>query len=369
MTLVLVIGGVLGYLAFMHFLRDAVIIVVLAGILAYLLQPIVDYAEGYFAQRFKHAVRCTVVLVVYVLIATVFFYFGKATTKSFNSERAALHAVWTAKSTTVPDQFLRLKELYETYIPADVRAQIYESVQVEVNQFPEKLMPQIGGWVQGFAKKAGAMMAMLIEMVFVPILAYYFLTDAAKLREQLLFFVPKRRRETVVQYASGINDILRMYIRGQLILCAIAWVVVTVALMIMGIKGSLLLGVIAGVSRGIPVIGPLIGGVPVLGAVLFDQQMNHTFWWVLVGFTAMHLFEGKYLMPRILGDSLKIHPVLVVVSLLIGAQMMGLVGMFIAPPVMAIIRFLLAARRGEGPLAINPEQPVLPGTEELAASE
>jgi predicted PurR-regulated permease PerM len=123
-------------------------------------------------------------------------------------------------------------------------------------------------------------------------------------------------------------------------------VVVTTALLIMRVPGAFLLGVIAGLSRAIPVIGPVVGGIPLLAAVGLNEATVGYFWWVLIGFIILHLFESKFLMPRILGDRLGMHPVMVIISLLVGYQILGLVGMFLAPPAVAIIRYFMAVRRG-----------------------
>jgi predicted PurR-regulated permease PerM len=232
-------------------------------------------------------------------------------------------------------------------VPGSVRAQLETSYRREVRQFPDKYVPKVAGWLLGLTRTAGKWAGLIFELILVPLIAFYLLTDATRLREQALFFIPKRYRPTVVQYAGGMDAILRRYMHGQVILCAIAWVVVTLALLIMGIPGALLLGLLAGISRAIPVIGPVVGGIPVLAAVLLDPRLSGAFWWVLIGFTALHLFESKVLMPRILGGHLGVHPVLVILSLLVGYEMLGLLGMFLAPPMVAMILFILAIRRGE----------------------
>ena len=149
------------------------------------------------------------------------------------------------------------------------------------------------------------------------------------------------------QYAAGIDGILRQYIKGQLLLCVIAWFVVTLSLVLLRIPGALVLGLVAGLSRGIPIIGPIVGGIPLLAAVLWNTASTHAFWWVLLGFVLLHLIESKYLMPRILGSSLGIHPVLIIVSLIIGYAILGLLGMFLAPPAVAMIRFVVTLRRSQ----------------------
>jgi len=120
---------------------------------------------------------------------------------------------------------------------------------------------------------------------------------------------------------------------------------VTGVLLLMHIPGALLLGLIAGLTRGIPLIGPIFGSIPVLAVVLWSPRWCGAFWWVLLGIVVLHVFESKYLMPRILGDSLGIHPVLIVISLLLGYELLGILGMFLAPPAVAMIRFIVITKR------------------------
>ena len=117
----------------------------------------------------------------------------------------------------------------------------------------------------------------------------------------------------------------------------------TVALLIMHIPGALLLGLVAGVSRGIPLIGPTCRLHPGAGGGVVEPARRLLV--DVIGFIILHLFESKYLMPRILGDSLGIHPVLIIIALLIGYEILGLLGMFLAPPAIAMIRFIVTTQR------------------------
>ncbi|MHB9023157.1 MAG: AI-2E family transporter [Armatimonadota bacterium] len=369
--LVAVAAAVVGYLIFERFLRIAATIILLAAVLTYLLQPVVEWLVHFSKTQYRHGLRVGAVLLLYVLLAGLFYTFGAAIARPFVQDAGALRETWNTARQHIPEQLIRLQGWYDHTVPAHIRFQITEAIQKEINLFPDKYVPQAAAVFMGVVKKAGAWIAMIIELIFVPLVAFYFLTDARKVREQVLFFVPRRHRANVERYSGGMNTILKEYIRGQLILCAIAWVVVTLAMLIMGVPGALLLGVIAGLSRAIPVIGPVVGGIPVLAAVLFTPDMAGAFWWVLIGFSSLHLFESKVLMPKILGTYLNIHPVLIVISLLVGYQILGLLGMFIAPPVLAIVRFMLAVRRGEGPFASSEqlELPAFKGAPSPAAGE
>jgi len=334
---------VLGYRIFEEYLSIPATIVLLAIILTYLLRPLVERMVRFSTARYLHASRIGAVLLLYGLIAWGVYKLGAVTVQALQHDATKLQRTWTLKHQQVPAQFDRLILWYNTTVPASVKQQINDGVTKELKASLPTVMPRL----VGAARKAFEWAGLLIELIFVPLVAFYLLTDAPKVREQLLGFVPVRHRERLVHYAGGIDGILRRYVIGQLILCAIAWIVVTVALVVMGIPGALLLGIVAGLSRAIPVVGPLVGGVPVLAAVLIDNPWPGAFWWVLIGFTLLHLFESKVLMPRILGEKLGIHPVIIIISLLVGYELLGLLGMFIAPPAVAMIRFILQERRAE----------------------
>ena len=246
----------------------------------------------------------------------------------------------------IPPQIIRFDYWYKTNVSQEVRTQIWAAVQQQMGASPDK-MQGVVTWLLGLARRGFVWVGMLIEFIFVPLLAFYFLTEAPKVRDSIIYFVPRKKRDIVGLYMDGINLIMSKYVQSQVILGAIAWAVVTLGLVCLGVKGAFILGIIAGVSRIIPMIGPLVGGVPVMIGVLLHEQGSSYFLWVLIGFTLLQLFETKYLMPRILGDNLDIHPVIIIISLLVGYELLGLIGMFLAPPAVAVIRFALAVHRGE----------------------
>ncbi len=354
--------AVFGYMDFDQYLRPTVTILVFAAILNYLLKPIVDIILKLIRQGESHNWRVTVVLVLYCAIGIILYVFGAMAVRTIRSNMTELSPSVTAvyniikvdaapndENTVTPAyplQISRFDAWYQNNVPLEMRTQIWTSVQQQMGSSPEK-MQGVVTWLLGLAKRGFVWVGMLIEFIFVPLLAYYFLTEAPKVRASIIYFVPRKKRDIVGLYMDGINLIMSKYVQSQVLLGAIAWIVVTLGLVCLGIKGAFILGIIAGISRIIPMIGPLVGGIPVMAGVLLHEQGSSYFLWVLLAFTLLQLFETKYLMPRILGDHLDIHPVLIIISLLIGYELLGLIGMFLAPPIVAIIRFALAVHRGE----------------------
>lgn len=311
--------------------RDVVVIVLLSLVCAYVLRPLV---QG-LGRRLR--------LPRGLIAAVVFVLFG-----------LMLWGIWELTAPCITRQI----DQVQTRLP-DYRAGISrlasQAGQYYRERLPTPLRRSVDSWIAGLpdlltsaaVKGLGVTVhgvGAAIELLLVPILVFYFLADGPGIRRQALSFVPRgylHRTETALDQA---DDILQRYIKGQVILCLIAFVVVTLGLWALNVDFYLLLGFIAGLTRAVPIIGPLVGAIPILIVVLVTKSSGLAVW-ILILFSLMHLLESKLLMPLVLGQQLDLHPVLIIVALLIGAQMGGLLGVFLATPVLAAARALLAHRR------------------------
>ncbi len=318
--------------------REVIVTVLLALVMAYLLRPMVNQ---FCALHWRWRGR------------RVSLPRGAATTLVFLFLGLVGWAVWVVSAESVHTQVKTLQANWPDYQQA-IETQV-ENAQAFKRDLPDPLRKSIDAWmtnlpaslstaVQQGSKAALANVKMIIELILVPILAFYILSDGRTIRQQVLFFIPSRYLEWTAHALDRADDAFARFIRGQLLLCLIAFVVVTIGLRALGVDFYLLLGVIAGVTRAIPVIGPLVGALPILIVLLLTQPPVVSLWAMIV-FTLLHLLESKLLMPAVLGRELNLHPVLIIVALLIGAQVSGLLGMFIAAPVLAVIRTLLAEQR------------------------
>ena len=202
-----------------------------------------------------------------------------------------------------------------------------------------------GPWLQSLLLATATGIARIVDLILIPVLAFYFVLDGRSLRNEFLALLPRRRvRETLalIRESSGI---MRTYIIAQLCLCVIAGVVVYIGLSLIHMPYALVLGLLAGFTRAIPIIGPILGGIPIvlLAAVLPPEHGGGIALAlkVLVFFSALHLFESKLLMPKFIGHRIHLHAAVVIIVLLIGAEFFGLLGMFLAAPLAAIGRVLI----------------------------
>jgi len=227
----------------------------------------------------------------------------------------------------------------------------YKSLPPDLKDFLHKQQEASGsgfspaGWLQNVFAATLTGIARIVDIILIPVLAFYFVLDGHALRNEFLALVPRRRvRETLALLRES-SAIMRTYIIAQIWLCVIAGVVVTIGLSLIHMPYALVLGLLAGVTRAIPIIGPIIGGIPIvlLATVLPGEHGGGIALAlkVLVFFCALHLFESKLLMPKFIGHRIHLHAAVVIVVLLIGAEFFGLLGMFLAAPLAAIARILV----------------------------
>ncbi len=218
-----------------------------------------------------------------------------------------------------------------------------EQPTTEAKQNPA-MAASAGNFVLSFLGKLGGLLSGIVELILLPVLAFYFLVEGHALRNELVRFVPQEKRRMALALLRESASIMQAYIKAQLLLASIAGIFVGSMLGFLHIPYALVLALVAAITRAIPVIGPLLGGIPV-GVIVFvecSRQGNFVVLGVVMGlFTAMHLLESKALTPFILGKGLNLHPIIVIVALLIGGEFFGLMGMFLAAPVTALVRTIL----------------------------
>jgi len=176
-------------------------------------------------------------------------------------------------------------------------------------------------------------------LLLVPILAVFFLKDGRKFGQIIINSVQgERNRQIAASTLEEMNSMLGHFIRAQLLLAALAMVVVTFVISIMRVPYAFAIGPAAGALEFIPVVGPALGIVLVL-TVAFLSSYSHLF--VLLVFLLVWRGIQDYVTsPRILGGRLELHPLAVLFGVLAGGEVAGVIGVFLSIPVLASIRIL-----------------------------
>ncbi len=179
----------------------------------------------------------------------------------------------------------------------------------------------------------------LVELVVVPVLTFYFLKDWRLLLSRFVAYFPRASHDKVNTILVEIGRVVSAYIRGQFLVSMIVGAAVAAGIYLLGVDYPLVLGVLAVLTEAIPIVGPIVGAVPAIFLAYLTSPLLAVK--VTVFFLVLHQIENHILVPTVMGGSINLHPVWVIVSLLVGAQLLGILGMILAVPVAAILSVLL----------------------------
>jgi len=301
-------------------------------ILAYLLNPLINTLEK------KGISRGWSIIGIYLVIATSIFLISISLFPKIAQEFENLIKV-------LPSYFNKayvfLNGIYEKYsksmdnLPIEFQT-IDEVVKENLNEIQLTLIT----YIKSIANTIINMFSRIFTFVIIPIFTFYFLKDKEYFRRKIYLTIPKAYRCDVGRIAREIDIVLGKFIRGQLIIATFIGSATAIALLILGIDFAFIIGLIAGIADVIPYFGPIIGIIPALIFALLDKPIKAI--WVIIAFVIIQQIESNILAPKIVGDSVGLHPIIVIIALLIGGSFFGIIGMLLAVPVAAIIKITSA---------------------------
>jgi len=218
----------------------------------------------------------------------------------------------------------------------------YEALQSRLQTIIQEKWPELiksgFGWLGGIFSSTMGFLLFLLDLIFVPVFAFYLLVDFPKLKRGLGELVPLPYREVTRERTAEVNEAVSSFLRGQLTIAVILAAINGLGLTIIGVPMGLLLGIIAGFANLIPYMGVVVGLGPALLMCWIEHQSLGRLIAVAAVFAGAQMLEGTVLSPKILSKSVKIHPVWVLLSIIIGGRLFGLVGMLVAVPTAAAIQ-------------------------------
>jgi predicted PurR-regulated permease PerM len=218
------------------------------------------------------------------------------------------------------------------------RLELPPEVQSNINSAIEKMGAESSSLIEGAVRNVSYFFEQVMLMFMIPFITFYMLIEKSAVKQAIVHIFPRRYQAEADIVLTESNQALQGYITGQLILSLIMGVAVTVILSLMGIKAPLLLGLFAGVTKLIPVIGIVLGCIPAsLTALSISLPMAL---WVIVIFSVIQLLENKVILPLMLSRYVGLSPLTILVTLIVGEQLGGVLGMFIATPITAVLHVL-----------------------------
>jgi predicted PurR-regulated permease PerM len=310
--------------------REAVVSVLapffIAFVIAYLVNPVVVFLEK------RGLKRIVAVGLIYSIIMGIFAGVASYVLPAAYRELLRLIDIlpfYTFKAKSYLDSlYLRFSR--------NLTPEIKEVIRNNIDSIQAMIMKKITNTATIFVRTFES----IVNWVIAFVISFYLVKDKDYFINLIKYIIPIKRRQDVYKVSGQINAVLTRFIRGQLVVALIVGVLATIGFLIIDLNFALLMGMVTGIANVIPYFGPIIGGVPVFVLGLLNSPAK-ALWAVIVVFAVQQL-ESGIITPKIVGDSVGIHPVFIIFSLFIAAKFFGVVGMLFAVPAAAILKVLVS---------------------------
>ncbi|MGI8758632.1 MAG: AI-2E family transporter [Acidimicrobiales bacterium] len=187
----------------------------------------------------------------------------------------------------------------------------------------------------------GRVFHVVLILVLAPIIAFYLLVDLPRLRQVAESLVPEPSRDEVFLVATRLNRAVGGFFRGQLMVALIVGVIISVGLALIDLPFWLIVGMIAGFSNVVPLIGPWVGAVPGVLIALTTRDFTTALWVVGIMAGAQQI-DNHFISPIVMQRAVKLHPAAVMLALLAGGTLGGFFGLLIAVPTAAVLKIVVS---------------------------
>lgn len=200
----------------------------------------------------------------------------------------------------------------------------------------------LGQFLQGMGSRTMGVVASLLNVVMIPIFVFYFLRDFDHMKAWIVDHIPVKYRDVLVKRGRRVDNVVGDWLRGQVEVALIMACLYAFGLWLVGIKLAIPIGILAGLLNVIPYLGFACGiGMALLMTVLGWQGL-----WMVGGvlavFVLVQKFESYVLTPKIVGEKVGLTPVTVLIVLLLGGELLGLLGFLLAVPVAGAVKTIVS---------------------------
>jgi len=324
--------------------QGLIIMIVTAGVIAFILNPLIVYIN----QRSRIA-RGWIILIIYLILALALIWlFVALGVAAYDQARDLINLV-----PSLIDQIVALLESADQSSEAII---IFDVLVIDPVQLPwDSITNQILGLVEPTLSTSGQFLGQIAtttartvgNFLFVFVISIYLAVEFPHFGKHVNSVASQPGyAEDAKHLSSELGRIWDAFLRGQVILGAVIFVVVWLGLSLLGVRNALTLGLLSGLLEFIPTLGPIIGtGVAMI--VAFFQPTNpwglESWQFALIVLALMIVIqqvENNVLVPRIVGGALDLHPLIVLVGVLMGASLAGILGAILAAPILASLKLL-----------------------------
>jgi predicted PurR-regulated permease PerM len=308
---ILKILGVLVIIGFLYMVWDIIILLFVSLIFAASLGPSINWLEQ------KKIPRAASILLIYVV--AVFF----------------LSLVVVLLIPPITEQVDQLAATFPIYYERFIQLFGGLGIENDISQTLQQNIQSVGKTLSGYTGSVvntlSGVFGGLTTFFLVLVLTFYFSVKKDGLKNFIQSVTPAKYQKYTMQMFVQIQDKLGLWLRGQLLLSGIIFLVTWVGLLILGVKYSLVLALIAGITEVIPFIGPLIGAIPAVILAFLQSPLKALL--VIALYFVIQQLEGNVIVPKVMQKTVGLNPIIVIVVILLGAKIAGILGALLSIPV------------------------------------
>ncbi|WP_334330199.1 AI-2E family transporter [Companilactobacillus sp. HBUAS59699] len=304
--------------------------VILALVLYYLINPLIDVLESKF-----HVNRVISIIFVFIIIAALLIWGLMSLIPFVQSQIDSLVQnwphYWDALNKSLQDMFKDPKLHVFRENLANSNAKITKNFEQAIN----KILPQT---FSGISSAVSTVTNIVVIMLTAPFILFFMLKDKNKFKESVVSLMPTRLKKSTGEMLTEMSQSLSSYITGQLTVAFWVAVMFFVGYLIIGQRYALVLGISAGILNLIPYVGSTLALIPslIIGAFIAPTMVIK----ILIVFAVEQTIETRVISPIIVGNKMSMHPVTTILVLLVSAGLFGLIGMIAGIPIFAILKII-----------------------------
>ena len=326
-------GVGLGLALFLYFLHPILTPFLVAIVLAYMFDPVVDRLEKAGLSRTwgTVAVFALFTVIMMTLILVLVPLLAKQLLKLYQLAPLVLdwmqHTAmpWVQAKLGLSDSFWK-----------------FDKIKAAITEHMGQATDIVGIVLSQATASSLALIGFLANLVLIPVVAFYLLRDWNIMLAKIRNLLPRARADQIVSLAKECHDVLGAFVKGQLLVMLALGVIYSAGLMLVGLELGLLIGLMAGLAAIVPYMGFIVGIGAALIAGLFQFGGDlYPMLGIVAVFMVGQALEGTVLTPLLVGDKIGMHPVAVIFAILAGGELFGFTGVLLALPVAAVIMVLV----------------------------
>lgn len=314
------------------FVKDVLIMFIIAWLLSVLLSPVVDFLESKGFRR-----GWAILIVMILILALVGFSFSLIIPGIIRTVEAMTSKL---QSDVITEFSMKIEAFFEKNFN---NAELARNVTARLNEIGVNLLNSLGE----FFKNVGAFLA---SMIIVPVITFFLIKDSRRFKRTIISKVPNKYFELSLNILQKVENQVGKYIQGQALDALIVGLLSTLGLFLINLRFDnpvpyfVFIGMLAGLANMIPYVGPVVGAIPALATAILNNPANLglVLLWIIIMFAFVQAIDNAFVSPLVVSKSVNMHPLVVIVVVIIGGNIAGVIGMLFAVPLTGIIKVTLS---------------------------